>query len=504
MNAARPRLAIVRAAAERALSAANKPAAADSLAAFRIAFGLIAFISVVRFFAHDWIDALYIQPRHHFGYFGFEWVRPLPGWGMQAHFAALALLSLSIAAGYRCRLSAALFFIGFTYAELIDKTTYLNHYYWMSLASLLMAFLPMGSAWSVDRLRAGAISRAAAPLWTIWALRAQVGAVYVFAGAAKLNPDWLLNAQPMRIWLYQRGDIPLIGPLLQETWAAYAFSWAGAAFDLTVVAWLLWRPSRPWAYAALVAFHIATWALFPRLGVFPWLMIGAALIFFDPDWPRRAFNRIARAIAPRRAAAVACETADGIARADACAERAAPPETPAAHPPVWARRLGFAALALFAAAQIALPLRHFAYPGNSRWNEEGYRFAWRVMLTEKVGFVQFRVHHEPSGRSWVASPRDYLTPLQVDRMSIMPDMIAQTARIIAADFAARGYPGASVKADAFASFNGRANQRLIDPDADLARAKPSLAPKAWALDFAPSDAAATAKQASPWNVARNP
>lgn len=423
-----------------------------SFVAFRVIFGLLGILVVARFFVHGWIGPLYVEPDHHFTYFGFGWVQPWPGWGMHAHFIALGLLSLGIAAGYRPRLCAALFCVGFTYMELLDRSTYLNHYYLMSLVSLLLAILPR--------------QRGLAPLWAIWALRAQVGIVYVFAGAAKLNPDWLLHALPMRIWLYQHGDMPLAGPLLRETWAAFAMSWGGASFDLAIVPALLWRRTRPFAYATLVAFHLATWALFPQLGVFPWMMIGLSLVFFNPAWPRRLLRFL-----PRRLVAAAIP-----------ADRTA-----------WGARAVLAALALFAAVQLALPLRHFTYPGNVRWNEEGYRFAWRVMLSEKVGFVQYRVHDPATGRSWLAEPDEYLTPLQVERMSFQPDMIQQTAGIIADDFAERGYGDVVVNADAFVAFNGRPNARLIDPDVDLALVRPGLSPKAWVLPYEPDAATAENK-----------
>ena len=423
-----------------------------SLVAFRVIFGLIGVLVVVRFFAHGWIGALYVEPDHHFTYLGFGWVRPWPDWGMHAHFIALGVLSLGIAVGYRARLCAALFCIGFTYVELIDRTTYLNHYYLMSLVSLLLTVMP---------LRQGSV-----PLWTIWALRAQLGVAYIFAGIAKLNPDWLFHALPMRIWLYGHGDLPLIGPLMQETWMAYAMSWGGALFDLAIVPALLWRRTRPFAYVMLVAFHLATWVLFPQLGIFPWLMIGLSLIFFEPDWPRRLLRFF------------------GL-----------PSRTPAGEAPVgagnyWRTRTILAALALFGAVQLALPLRHFAYPGNVRWNEEGYRFAWRVMLSEKVGFVRYRVHDSATGKSWLVEPDTYLTPLQVERMSFQPDMIQQTARIIAEDLAERGYPQAAVYADAFVAFNGRPNTRLIDPAVDLSSARAGLAPKRWILPHEP-DATST-------------
>ena len=38
---------------------------------------------------------------------------------------------------------------------------------------------------------------------------------------------------------------------------AYATSWGGAVFDLTIPGWLLWRNSRSWAYGALVVRYAA-------------------------------------------------------------------------------------------------------------------------------------------------------------------------------------------------------------------------------------------------------
>ena len=416
---------------------------AASVIAFRSIFGLVALAAVIRFFGHGWIDSLYIDPAYRFTYLGLSWVQPWPGWGMYAHFAGLGLLSVGMVAGYRPRICSALFFLGFTYLELLDRTTYLNHHYLMSLISLLLAFLP--------------VQRRTVSAWAIWALRAQVGVVYVFAGIAKLNPDWLLNAMPMRIWLYHHGDLPIIGALLQEVWAAYAMSWSGALFDLAIFPALLWRRSLPFAYGGLVAFHLATWMLFPQLGLFPWLMIGLGTIFFAPDWPGRLLR--ARQFPARR-------------YVDA---------TRPTQPKPWVARIAVVALALFAAVQLALPLRHYLYPGNVRWTEEGYLFAWRVMLTEKVGFVRYRVREPGTGQSWLVEPGEYLTPMQSERMAFQPEMIRQTAHLIADDFANRGHGDVTVAADAFVTFNGRPNARLIDPTVDLATVRPGIGPKSWVV-----------------------
>ena len=138
----------------RAMRAGLQPVSPDSAALFRIIFGLLGLASVIRFAANGWIDDLYLEPAYHFSYYGFGWVKPWPGWGMYLHFALLGVAGLGVALGYRYRLSITAFFLLFTYVELIDKTTYLNHYYFVSLVSFIMIFLPLNRAMSLDSRRA--------------------------------------------------------------------------------------------------------------------------------------------------------------------------------------------------------------------------------------------------------------------------------------------------------------------------------------------------------------
>ena len=379
---------------------------------------------------------------------------------MYLHFALLGLASLGVALGYRYRLSVLAFFLLFTYVELIDRTTYLNHYYLVSLLAFLMIFLPLGRVASLDARAAPTEASPTIPRAALWLLRAQVGLVYVFAGVAKLNPDWLFHAEPLRIWLYGNTGVPLIGPFLGEAWAAYAMSWAGAAFDLTIVGWLLWKRTRPYAYAVLVVFHLATWVLFSAIGLFPFIMMAAALIFFEPDWPLRLARRLRRQSPEPAPPALAS------------------PQAP--RPLPWAVRAAFVLGAVFLAVQVLMPLRHLAYPGNVRWNEEGYRFSWRVLVTEKMGLVRFRVTDPATGEERLAYPENYLTPTQVERMAYQPDMILDTTHLIRDDFASSGTQP-EVRADVFVAYNGRPAARLVDPTVDLARIRHGPGPKHWLL-----------------------
>lgn len=422
---------------DRLLERAREPIDKSSMAAWRVAFGLLLLVGVVRFFSHGWIARFYIDPEIHFTYPGFGWVKPWPGAWMYAHFAALGILAVLLAAGIRFRLVAALFCLGFTHVELLDQTHYLNHYYLVSLLVGLCALMPLGRG------------RATAPRWCLWVLRAQVGLVYVFAGVAKLGPDWLLSAQPLKIWLAANTDVPLIGGLLDEPWVAHAASWFGAVFDLTVVAWLAWRPTRTAAMVAVVGFHVATAFLF-NLGLFPWLMIANATLLCAPDWPRRLLRRPAAATRP-------------------------PPPTAIAR----RHRLALAGLAAYFAIQIALPLRAHLYPGDVLWTEQGMRFSWRVMVAEKAGVARFVVTDPASSRSWRVYPSELLTPRQEKMMSFQPEMIRQMAHRLAERFAARGIPGVEVRAEVYVALNGRRSRPLIDPDTDLAAEPFSLTPYDW-------------------------
>jgi vitamin K-dependent gamma-carboxylase len=432
----------------------GRPVDAAGIGAFRLLFGLLMVGAVLRFVAKGWVRELYLDPAYHFTYLGFDWVRPFSPAGMALLFLAMAAAALLVAIGAFTRVAAAIFFVTFTYAELIDQATYLNHYYLVSLLALLFTILPVSRALSFDawhRARRGDTAPPTIPFYVLGLLRVQVGLVYGFAGLAKLNHDWLFEAQPLRLWLARFGDLPLVGPILIEPAAAYVMSWAGAAFDLFIVPFLLFQRTRKPAYVAALAFHGIIWLLFP-IGIFSFLMLTCATLFFEPSWPRRFIARI------RPAAPVA-----------AAPDLAEVPARPVSQPVL-------AALGLYLAVSLALPLRLALYPGASSWTEEGFRFAWRVMLTEKTGHVEFEVV-DAAGRRTRVNPRSELTRLQYAMMATQPDMIHEFALHLARRYEANGHGRVRVYAQAWAALNGRPSQRFIDPTVDLAAEKRSLLPK---------------------------
>ena len=75
--------------------------------------------------------------------------------------------------------------------------------------------------------------------------------LYFYAGLAKINSDWLLNAMPLKLWLPGKYELPLVGSIVGEKWFAYLMSWCGMLFDLSIGFLLLFKKTTPiflWLY----------------------------------------------------------------------------------------------------------------------------------------------------------------------------------------------------------------------------------------------------------------
>lgn len=445
--------ATLRARASAALAARTDTAA---LVVFRVVLGALVAISAVRFLAYGWVDELFVAPTFFFKYWGFSWVGVLPAPFMHVVFVALVVLGGCFAAGLFYRVVAPLLFVLFTYVQLVDVTNWLNHYYLVSLLLLLASFMPLGRAGSLDARRRPESRLDTFPAWCTYLLRFQVGIVYFNAGLAKLSSDWLLHAQPLNIWLSARTGTAVLGDWFDERWVAHAFSWGGFLFDTTIPFFLSWRRARLPAYLVVIAFHTIVGVLFP-IGMFPHIMVCAALVFFSPSWPRKLLGALR--LGPRRAAS---------------AERAAAP-APVARRPWTALALAYCAL------QVLVPLRAHLYGGNVLWHEQGMRLAWKVMVREKNGSVTYLVTSKRTGRTWYVEPRRYLTDRQARELQGQPDLVLQLAHHVARDFAERGEGDVEVRAEARVSLNGRPSAPMIDERVDLTRVDDGFGRATWIL-----------------------
>lgn len=413
-----------------------------SLVFFRILFGSILLWETGRYYFGGHVKAWWIDPTFHSTYPFFHWIEPWSGNGMYIHFAILAVAAFCVLVGLFYRVAMTVFCVGFTYVFLLDTAQYLNHFYLVCLMSFLAIFMPLNRQFSIDAWRQKSLRSQTIPGWCLWLVRFQIGIPYFYGGLAKFQQDWL-RGEPMNLWLEPFHD-SWVGPLLQHPVAPLFFSYGGLLLDLFIVPLLIWRKTRLWAFLVALGFHLTNSVLFD-IGIFPWFMIVATSLFFEPDWPRRWLRKLF----PKRVSP-------------------SPASKPIADFPMDTRQKALVwGLCIWAFIQLIVPFRHWLYPGNIIWTNEGYHFAWHMKLTTYQGFIRFLVTDAKGERIWPVESTDYLTPRQATAMPARPEMILQLAHHIAEDFKRKGHPDVRVRVQAEVSLNGRRPQWLIDPDVDL-------------------------------------
>ena len=431
----------------------NQPISPYSLALFRILFGLLMVWEVFRYFATDWIGRYYLQPELLFKYYGFEWVVPWAGDGLYWHMAFVGLCSVLITMGWFYRLAIWGFLLSFSYIFLLDQARYLNHFYLVIIIGFVFAFTPAHYAWSIDAKRFGSVR--SMPAWALLSMVLLIEIVLLYAGIVKVNPDWLAG-RPLNAWFADRGEAPIIGPLIAGEWAIYAASYGAILLHLLGAPLLFFKRTRFWVFLVYCCFHLTNAVVF-NIGIFPWMTIAGTLLFFEPDWPVRFARKLGIPVT---------DTAD--------LNSVATPSSSAIAVPI---------LTLFLLFQALFPLRHYLYPGDVAWTEEGHRFAWRMKLRGKGGHASFHITDPASGKRWVVDPKRHLSNRQHRYMVGRPDVILQFAYYLEEKWRIeKGIENVEVRASVWCSLNGHPARLLIDPAINLTTRKRALWPAAdWIL-----------------------
>ena len=417
----------------------TRPTDAAPLALFRIVFGILMCIEVLRYWAYGRIERYYVDPDFLFPFV--EGIRPI-GDGMYAVYVVMGLAALLLAIGYHYRAASIAFFTLYTYTFLLDRAQYNNHYYLICLLGFLFVMTDAHRAFSADAWRRALARRM--PAWHLHVFRLQICVVFVYAGIAKLNADWLAG-EPVRMWLAARSDYPVIGPLLLQEWFVYFYAYAGLLFDLLICFFLLWAPARTIGFVLLVGFNLLNrW--FYDIGIFPYLTIATFALFMDGVTIRSVFARLPGPDFTKRAVA--------YVRAGLLL-------------PVWARAR-VCVMVIFVLTQVLVPLRHFVIPGDVGWTDEGHNFSWRMKLRDKrAREITFYTREPRTGHVRELSTAE-LTSRQKRKMSTRPHMVVRYARHLADGLERDGWESPAVHVRALVALNGREPRPLIYEDANLA------------------------------------
>jgi hypothetical protein len=364
-----------------------------------------------------------------------EWLQPLPGNGMYWYFGAMAVCGVLVMIGYKYRVAMATYALLWSGIYFMQKTSYNNHYYLLMLLSWMMVLFPANAYASVDAKLNPEIKSNVMPAWCRWAVILQLAIVYTYAAVAKLYPEWLNGTFTGGI--LNKAARHYHVAFFREKWFHIFIAYMGIAFDLLIVPALLWKKSRPFAFAAAFIFHLFNSSTL-HIGIFPYLAL-ALFVFLIPA------DKISKLLFPKKNL-LAVKTND--------------------KPQQWWLYV-FVPYFIF---QILMPLRHHVIKGNVIWTEEGHRLSWRMMLRKRRGYAQFTVKDKQTGKSWVYDTGDVLTPVQQRNMQTKPDMLWQMAQYIKQEYHEKGMDVA-VYITAKTRINNGIPYLLIDPKIDMATAE---------------------------------
>jgi vitamin K-dependent gamma-carboxylase len=403
---------------------------------FRIFFGFLVACESFGAIATGWVHRNLVEPRFNFPFIDFDWLQPLPGYGMYVYFSIMGLLGICIAFGYKYRFSIILFTLLWTAVYLMQKTAYNNHYYLLVLLSLFMCFAPADKNYTIAIKRNPQQQSDTMYSYVKWIIILQLFIVYVYASIAKLYGDWL-DFGMIRILMRPVAHYPLIGELLQQEWTHKIIGTAGILFDLLIIPALLWTRTRKLAFYLSIFFHLFNSIVF-QIGIFPYLSLAFSVFFFEPETIRSIFFK-------KKKGHIGNEV-----------------KVPK-H-----RNIILPLLSSYFIIQLLLPLRHHFISDNILWTEEGHRLSWRMMLRSRSGKGEFKVVNNQTGEKIIIEPKKFLSNSQQRKVFAYPDFAWQFAGYLQQEYAQNGENISVYLEQSRLSINGKPYASFIDPKTDLA------------------------------------
>lgn len=407
------------------------------LVVFRMFFGFLVACESFGAILTGWVKRVLIDPQVTFSFIGFEWLKPLPGFGMYFYFIAMGVFGLAIMLGYRYRIAIISYTILWAGVYFMQKTAYNNHYYLLLLISFLMIFLPSNSYASLDVRQNRIKEENTMPYWISLLFIIQVAIVYVFASIAKFYPDWL-DGTFTRNLLADSTNVITLKKLFLQKWFYLFIAYMGIIFDLLIVPLLLFKKTRMLALLASLTFHLFN-AIFLEIGIFPFFALTFALFFYEPETIRSVFLRRKTSI-----------------------------ETDNGHSNYYGKKIVYFLIIPYLIIQLLLPLRHHFIEGDVLWTEEGHRLSWRMMLRERNGFIHIRIKDLKAGEESLYDYRKNLTDKQIQNLATKPDFIWQYCQYIKKEFNGKDI---AIFINCKNSINRKEYKTLIDPKFDMAKAK---------------------------------
>jgi vitamin K-dependent gamma-carboxylase len=409
------------------------------LGLFRLLFGAMMVYQCSYYFKTNLIDDGFMKPYVLFKYDGLEFIDRLPREWMFGLLGVLALSAIGIATGVLFRVSAYVFAGIQLYFLLLEKAYYNNHIY---LFVLLAFLLGLTNAHHFLSLRSGKDRLTHVPYWQQWILQAQIVIVYFYASFVKLKSDWLVLKQPMTTLVESYPPTRTLHGLVKLPGMVEFFTYGGAMLDLASPLLLWYKPFRKYALIPFLLFHLVNGQIFNDIGVFPYVMATALLLFYLPNelfWWKNSTS--------------SASTASSF---------------------MWSNSIKWTLICYFI-FQLLFPLRGYLLPNALDYTTIGNRFAWRVKAdTRKADRFDFYAIHPELKQKIIVDSKVFINPVQAQHVASDPRSMLQFANALSKEGLKQGVQGMMVTGVVKVGYNGRPTIDMIDSTIDLTRATYSV------------------------------
>ncbi|MBI5914974.1 MAG: HTTM domain-containing protein [Bacteroidetes bacterium] len=411
------------------------------LGLFRLIFGLFMVYEMAHYFQIDLVKNAFILPQVHLTYVDF--LQPLPEPVLKIMLGIMLVCAVLITLGLLFRPACFLFGAFYSYFFLLEKSIFNNHIYLFILLSFLLGFTHADRFFSLrSLLGAGKKEVFQIPRWQVFIFQLQFAIVYFYGGLAKINPDWLFRMEPMKSMIAEfPADHPM-AVVLKHDFQVPFLTYAGLIFDLAIPFLLWYKPTRKWSLIPLLFFHGSNSQIFSDIGIFPFTMIFATVLFFDTsEIP------FLKKLVTRRA---------GKSKKNSRLLAASP----------WVSKF----LVGFFIFQLLFPFRWWFLPNPVDWTFVANRFSWRMKSQSRfVDEFAYTIQDGPGGGQFSVEINKFINPMQINTAAHDPLAAAAVARMLARQGREGGMADPIVRAKIRVRWNGHPSAFTVNPEADLSK-----------------------------------
>lgn len=417
---------------------------ASVIAIFRIIFGLFMVYQMIYYFQIDYTFQFIYGPEVLFPYPGLEFLKPFSLGILKAIHVGLLISAVLITLGFLYRYAMIFFFLGFSYFSFIDKTLYNNHIYLIALIAFVMIFISADKKYSLRaKLSKKPLSKLV-PAWHQYILVFLISIVYFFGGIAKLSPNWLQSN--LVSYIIGQAQRNILMEFFPRDFLIVLIKYGGLLFDLSIAFLLLYKKTRKLGVILVVLFSLTNNSiLFNDIGIFPFFMICATILFFDSEKVGRFVDTIFSSKS---------ETAKVDQEAVVTTKY---------------KSLTLTLLGVFVIFQLVFPFRYLLFTSNPEWTGIAQRFSWRMKMQSR-NIIDFKMTltDRATSKTFNVDGTSFVSKNQLIHMPEDPYTFVHLAKYISQKLnRENGLVNPIIKTQLMVEFNGMPAQFMIDPRRDL-------------------------------------